>query len=258
MEEVKTKRKYEVKNKRYTYKEVEIYEDFVTSLLKDNDNYFAEFTDYWDVTRTVYCVSPKNLQELKRNKEDLFDELINKTTWRRGNIKTPHVIKGEKIKYQRSLVAKLDDVNTLIHDYKEGKKITEKVIDFKTWKLIMKTLNEKIQDSIIEGECYKILGLGSIRLHVIERTYNAKNNYKYKFFPEFDDYTLLKWRKHTPVKNIQAYKLRPVKGAHDDASFNERIHNTIKKRPELKGIYPYISRESMKRIKETKSIKNVL
>lgn len=258
MEEVRTKRKYVIKNKRYTYKEVEIYEDFVTSLLKDNDNYFAEYSHWADITRSVYCISPKDLQELRRTQEDLFFELTSRAAWRKGNIQTPHVIKGERIKYQRSLIDKLDDVNTLIHDYKEGKKITEKVIDFKTWKLIMKTLNKKIQDSIItQGSAYKITGLGSLRLFIIERTFNAKNNYKYKFFPEYDDYILLKWvkpnsRRNTQVKNIQTYKMRPVKGAHNDNSFNENIHNTIKQRPELRGLYPYVSRESYKELKKYK------
>lgn len=226
------KRKYRKKNLQRTIVGAEIYEDFVNLLLEDNPDYFAIKTGYWDKTRTVFSLKKDTIQSLREEEKYLFNEVLDKA------------FKNNKGSYEtKKLTAKLDEVTCKISDFKSGKKLYYKIIDFTTWKQGMQAMNILNQDKIIKGQKYRVKGVGYIDIVRVERSESSYLNPKYKHQEE-DDYILMRLNKVCIFKNKSVYFARPLYG---DAgvSFKYRIFEALKKHPELKASYPYISRKSL-------------
>lgn len=233
--EVKEKRKYNHKNLQKTYVASDIYEDFVTELLQDNENYFAIKVGYWDKTRTVFSIQKEDLKHLKEQKKALFDKLIHNTSWSNTN--------GEATRTRKNLIAKLDEYNSKIVDYSKGKKLYHKIIDFKGWKEIMKELNFRIQDKLINAEKYKITGLGYLEIIRVEKSKSSYLKYK-NYEDEYDDYILLILNKVCKFRNKQVYYVRPTYGD-KDSSFKNRIYGQLAKNPVLRSRFRYINKKDM-------------
>lgn len=240
-EKVKVKRKYVFKNKQPTLKGIDIYESFVSSLLESNDNYFAIKAGYWDISRTVFSIQPEDLKTLKEKKKKLFNDLMT------GGWK--------KDKTRKTLIHKLDEYNSQINDYKEGKKIYYQVINFQGWRDIMETLNFNIQDKIISGEKYKVTGIGYLEMIRIERNAKSFLNPKNVRYTE-DTYCLVSLRKVCNFRNKKVYYAKPTMG-HEGVSFKLRLFAALAKHPELKAKYKLYNKADYTKINDFIKEKNI-
>lgn len=233
--EVKVKRKYRIKNKQKTHKNFEIYEDFVDQLLRDNPDYFAVKEGYWTIHRTVYTIKKESLKELKEHHKEIYDELVNHTSWRKE--------RGVS-EVRKNLMNKLDECTAKLQDIKKGKVFHYKVIDFPQWKQVMYEMNMRIQDRLIRAQKYKILDVGSLEIKRIERTANSFKHPIYKY-DEHDDYILLSLEKIPRLKNKSVYYARPTFGD-EGVSFKNRLFKALREDPSLRSGLRYISIESLR------------
>jgi hypothetical protein len=230
--EDKVKRKYRIRNKQKTHKEGEIYEDFVNQLLIDYPDYFAVKPGYWDNYRTVFTIKKESLKDLKEYYKDVYDTLVNKTSWR------------DETSAKRQLLVKLEDCSLKLKDIKNGKQFHYKIIDFTMWREAMCNMNMAIQDKLINAQKYKVCDVGTLEIVRIERSPSSYIHPRYKWM-ELDDYVLLTLQKFTKLKNKHVYFARPTFGD-KGVSFKCRLFDTLRANPSLRNGFRYISLESLK------------
>ncbi len=240
---IEEKKKNRKKNQRPTLKDVHIYEDFVTNLLESSSDYFALKAGYWDTTRTVYSLKQETIKELKKEQRELFKVILEKGF--------KHNQVGSTATKQ--LVVKLDELSSKINDLKNGKSLYFKVIDFAEWKEVMRTLNFNIQDRLINGEKYKITGVGYLQIFKIERSKRSYLNWKYRHQEE-DDYVLITLKKVCRIRNRQVYFARPTMGD-PGVSFKYRLFEALRTRPEVRARYPLITSKIITEINVARAAK---
>jgi hypothetical protein len=160
----------------------------------------------------------------------------------------------EVTKLRKNVISKLDEYNSKIIDYKKGKKLYHKIIDFQIWKDVMKQLNFKIQDKLINAHKYKITGLGYLEIIRVEKSktsYLKYNNYD----DDYDDYILLVLNKVCRFRNKKVYYVRPTHGD-KGVSFKHRIFEKVLGNPVLRSRFRYVSKEDKMEMSEKSKLRS--
>jgi len=174
--------------------------------------------------------------------EDMYQDYV------KGLLKDNKNLRAKKFSYVTNGI--VFDVNT-----------NEVYITYKQFKEILSTYNQLAGDKIVEGYAWKVgAQLGDMFVARIERPANSRKLDRQKSFKRRkelkeaglltkdnwqvpytdDDFIMVMWHKgNGQLRNIHLYKFKTA-GGQPGKGFKAKVSGGVRRRPELKALYPYL------------------
>lgn len=235
--------------------QIDLYKSYVASLLRKSDYYVFKNNKLFVDTRKKKQVYREEIKFLQDRKEYLQSKIVLTLYEKRSLSKTLTMLSHNK-----EAIAGLESGLVLY-------------IDFPTFKEILKTHNEELQDRLILGDKFRISPkLGYLEIREISRNFgkkrvdfgetnkrkrellkqgytkedlyhvkdNPESKLKYVVYYLDDSYSLVYWVKGK-FPNCSVYNFKPSNGQ-KGKGFKNNISKTLKEKPFLKSLYNVISK----------------